>query len=126
MEEEILRLARAGHSDEAIANELTSRGHRSPRAAALLPSTVKTIRLQHRLMHRASQSHPRRVSGYLTVPQLIDKLQVPRSWIYDRIHNGTIRVTRDASTGCYLFPDHPDTLRQFRQLWAGEISTLGC
>jgi len=42
----------------------------------VLPSTVQTIRLKHGIFQVRSQSHPRRIAGYLTVPQIakvIDK-----------------------------------------------------
>ena len=126
MEATIVRLARAGQTDLEIAATLTSQGHRSAHGETVLPSTVKTIRLRHRMLIRQSQSHPRRVKGYLTIPQLAEKLKVPRHWISDRIHNGTIAVEKDAVTRCYLFPDKPQTLRQFRQLLAGQISEMGC
>jgi DNA invertase Pin-like site-specific DNA recombinase len=125
MEATILRLAREGHSDGDIAATLTSQGHRSARGATVLPSTVKTIRLRHRVFHRESQSHPRRVEGYLTIPQLAEKLNIPRHWISDRIHNGTIDVEKDPAAHCYLFPDNPATLRQFRQLLEGKSTPSG-
>ena len=62
--------------------------------------------------------------GFLTVPQLADTLRITRHWIYDRIHNGTIAIARDARTGLYLFPDTPDTLAGFRQLRGGEVDRL--
>lgn len=125
MEATILRLARKGQSDSDIAATLTSQGHRSPHAAMVLPSTVKIIRLRHRLFQRQCQSHPRRVKGYLTIPQLAEKLNIPRHWISDRIHNGTIVVAKDAKTKCYLFPDNVETLRQFRKLIEGKITRMG-
>jgi DNA invertase Pin-like site-specific DNA recombinase len=125
MEATILRLARAGRSDSDIAATLTAQGHRSARGATVLPSTVKTIRLRHRVLNCARQSHPRHVEGYLTIPQLADKLNIARHWISDRIHNGTIVVDRDPATRCYLFPDNPHTLRQFRQLLEGKITEVG-
>ncbi len=125
MEATILDLAREGQSDAAIAATLTSHGHRSPHGTVVLPSTVRAVRLRHRLFHRQSQSHPRRVKGYLTIPQLAEKLNVPRHWISDRIHNGTIDAVRDANTRCYLFPDNLDTLRQFKELREGKIAQLG-
>ncbi len=70
------------------------------------------------------QSHPRQVPGFLTVPQLTAKLGLERSWIYDRIHNDTIRVTPDAQRKMYLFPDTPETLTRFRQLRAGKLNSL--
>jgi hypothetical protein len=125
MEASILSMARDGQSDEAIATALTAQGHRSPMRHVVLPSTVRTIRLSHRILQRASQSHPRRVAGFLTIPQLAAKLNLPTHWISDRIHNGLIPVEKDARTQCYLFPDHPDTLRQFRQLRNRELHQVG-
>jgi len=125
MEATVLRLAREGQSDAEIAALLTAQGHRSARGVIVLPSTVKTIRLRHRVLNRESQSHPRRVAGYLTIPQLAEKLNISRHWISDRIHNGTIVVAKDAATQCYLFPDNLETLRQFRQLVEGKITRLG-
>ena len=50
------------------------------------------------------------------------KLNIPRHWIYDRIHNGTIQIDINFERRTYLFPDTPETLAGFRQLRA-EIST---
>jgi hypothetical protein len=60
MEDSILHMARDGRTDKQIAECLTSRGHRSPQRDVVLPSTVRIIRLKHRLLLRPSQSHPRR------------------------------------------------------------------
>ena len=124
MEARILDLARAGQSDVAIAAELTAAGHRSPQHDRVLPSTVRGIRLQHRILQKQSQSHPRRVPGHLTVTQLAARLGVTKHWLYDRIHNGTVRVTRDAGSGLYLFPDTPGTVHALEQLKAGEMKRL--
>jgi len=125
MEATIVKMARAGNTDKSIAEHLTEQGHRSPQRTVVLESTVRNIRLSHRIFHRACQSHPLRVAGFLTVTQLAEKLEISKHWIYDRIHNGTIAVKKDASTGSYLFPDKPDTLQKLRQLREGQIDHLG-
>jgi len=122
----IVSMAREGQADEAIAKQLTERGHRSPQRNVVLTSTVQNIRLSHRILRVGHQSHPRRVAGFLTIPQLSEKLEVSRNWIHDRIRNGTIKAEKDASTACYLFPDEPETLDRFRQLIDGQIDHLGC
>jgi len=124
MESLILQLASAGHGDDEIAQQLTRAGHRSPLRHVVLPSTVKTIRLRHRILVTRCQSHPRQIAGRLTVPQLADKLGVSKHWIYDRIHNGTIQVTRDKKTQLYLFPDQAKTLERSRKLIAGKLQNL--
>jgi DNA invertase Pin-like site-specific DNA recombinase len=124
MEETILKLARQGKTDEEIAQHLSKQGHHSPRDSSVLPSTVQIIRLRHGVLRNRKQSHPRRIPGFLTVPQLTAKLKTSRNWIYDRIHNGTIQVALDTERKLFLFPDTPETLARFRQLQAGTLNTL--
>jgi len=124
MEQLILKLSSEGTSDEEIARHLTSVGHRSPLRQYVLPSTVKTIRLNYRLFLKRSQSHPRRIAGHLTVTQLARALDLSKHWIYDRIHNGCIEVGKDAATGLYLFPDQPTTLEKFKELKTGKLYNL--
>jgi DNA invertase Pin-like site-specific DNA recombinase len=124
MEKEVLQLSRQGLSDVQIAEGLTRQGFRSPHRSVVLPSTVKGIRLRHRLMVRRSQSHPRRVRGFLTLPQIAEHLRVSPHWIYDRINNGTIQVSKDAECQLYLFPDKPSTMTLFRKLRDGKVKNL--
>ena len=124
MEDTILRLAMEGNTDEEIAGQLTQQGFRSPRGRTVLPSTVRLLRLSHRLLRDRHQSHPRQIPGFLTVPQVATKLNIPRHWIYDRIHNGKILIDINSERRTYLFPDTPDTLARFRQLRAGEVNNL--
>jgi hypothetical protein len=90
----------------------------------VLPSTVKIIRLKQRLFQKPSQSHPRRMAGYLTVPPIARTLEVPVHWMDDHINRGTIEVTKDPTTGLYLFPDQPHTLEMFKDLKAGKRRKL--
>lgn len=126
MEKQIVQLSQKGKRDDVIAKELTKKGFRSPMSDHLLHSTVQAIRLRHGIMQKRSQSHPRRITGSLTISQIAKTLDIPKHWIYDRINKGVIDVTKDAKTGLYLFPDAPKTLEQFRKLFAGIIQTLGC
>jgi DNA invertase Pin-like site-specific DNA recombinase len=126
MEKLILNLTSKGKSDSEIAQYLTNKGFRSPMKSFVLESTVKTIRLKHRLLLDESQSHPRHVAGYLTVTELARTLDVPLHWIYDRIHNSTIEVARDPKTNLYLFPNRRIILDLFKKLKANEISKISC
>jgi hypothetical protein len=124
MERIILERSAAGVLDETIAQELSEQGYRSPMRQVVLPSTVKTIRLKHGLFQKRSQSHPRRIEGSLTLPQIATALDIDPHWIYDRIENGTIQVDKDPKTRLFLFPDSPTTLEQFRQLHSGNLQHL--
>jgi DNA invertase Pin-like site-specific DNA recombinase len=124
LEAHILRLEAQGHSDEAIAELLTSKGFRSPQRPRVLASTVQTLRLRHGRLHRYRGPRPRRVVGFLTVSQLATALGVKAHWIYHLMSRGRIVVQRDEATGLYLFPDRPETLEAFRQLRDGHVSEL--
>jgi DNA invertase Pin-like site-specific DNA recombinase len=124
LEEQILALARAGKQDEEIATLLTAAGHRSPKHATVLPSTVRIIRLRHGVLRERRQAHPRRIAGHLTVSQVARAVGLTPHWIYDRIHNGTIEVSRDRKTRLYLFPDERKTITRFKQLRAGKLQQL--
>jgi len=89
-----------------------------------LPSTVKGIRLKLGLMQHRSQSHPRRIVGYLTVPQLAQALGITPHWVYHQIKRGTVVIQREAQTRLSLFPDRPETLEAFGQLRTGHRSEL--
>jgi hypothetical protein len=119
-ERRVLALTADGLSDDAIAAHLTQQGRRSPLRQVVLPSTVRTIRLRHRRLRERHQSHPRRVAGQLTVSQLARALDVSPHWLYDRIYNGTIPVSKDPATRLYLFPDTPTTLERLHALKASD------
>jgi DNA invertase Pin-like site-specific DNA recombinase len=125
MEKIILGLSRQAKSDEEIAEHLTTLGHRSPmQTERVLPNTVKIVRLKHGIFQKRSQSHPRRIDGYLTVPQIARQLDISTHWVYDRIHNGRIQVVKDPESGLYLFPDEPATLEMFKDLKDGKLKNL--
>lgn len=124
MEQEILRLATQGISDETIATQLTDKGYRSPMRPSVLPSTVQTIRLAQGILRTPHQSHPRRVPGCLSVSQVARQLGVSVHWVYDRIHNGRIRITKDPRTRGYLFPDTPTMFERLRQLKQDEVTQV--
>jgi DNA invertase Pin-like site-specific DNA recombinase len=124
MERIILERSRQAATDAVIADELTAQGYRSPMHSFVLPSTVQIIRLRHGLFQVRSQSHPRHVAGSLTLTQIAKRLDIAPHWIYDRINNGRIQITKDPKTHLYLFPDDPVTLEQFKQLRAGTLKML--
>jgi predicted DNA-binding transcriptional regulator AlpA len=124
IEQQILELVEQGKSDKEIADLLTEQGFRSPLRATMLPSTVRSIRLQHRRIHRYRGPRPRSVSGRLTLPQVAQLLGVTPHWLYNLIRRGVVEIKRDTETNLYLFPDRPETLEQLRCLKAGEIQKV--
>ena len=124
MEAQIIELSRQGLLDEVIAERLTESGFRSPTTEHVLPSTVKTVRLKHGILQKRSQSHPRQIEGYYSVPQLARLLKVSPHWFYDRINNRKIRIEKHATYNLYLFPESSQTLAQLRKLKRAEVDSV--
>ena len=76
------------------------------------------------ILHNENLAHPHVIPGYLRPYQLAKRLQIRAHWLYDRIRNGTIQISKDPDYRTYLFPDKPETLRKFRQLLNGKINHL--
>jgi hypothetical protein len=110
MAQQIRGLCAAGTSDDALARQLPQHGSRSPRRPAVLPSTVKGIRRTRGRMQQRSPSHPRRIAGALTGPQLAKALGIPPHGVSHQLKRGTVGIQREAQTRLCLFPDCPETL----------------
>ena len=124
MEARVLALARAGVDDVAIARTLTAEGHHSARhCTAVLPSTVRGIRLQHGLKLVPEPTRWPPVPGWLTVTGIAARLQVSEKWLRGRLRDGAIRTVREPS-GRYLFPDDEKTLEELRQLRARMVKQV--
>jgi DNA invertase Pin-like site-specific DNA recombinase len=121
MEKKIISLSQKGENDKSIAQQLTDQGYRSPMKSYVLASTVQTIRLKHRILQKESQSHQLHKEGYLSVTQLAKKLGVDKHWIYDRIHNGRIKIFKNIEANAYLFPDNYETMKLLNQLKNGHL-----
>jgi DNA invertase Pin-like site-specific DNA recombinase len=121
LEARVLQLYHAGKTDDEIVRELSAAGFRSPMHQKLLVSTVRNLRLKHHCFQTRHQSHPRSVTGFLTVTQVAERLGLSLHWLYDRLHNGQIQLQKDSTTNLFLFPDHPSTLEQLTRLRAGHL-----
>ena len=85
---------------------------------------VASVRRDRGILHNENLAHPHVIPGYLRPYQLAKRLQIRAHWIYDRIRNGTIQISKDPDYRTYLFPDKPETLRKFWQLLNGKINHL--
>jgi DNA invertase Pin-like site-specific DNA recombinase len=124
LERRALELAKAGHTDAAVAALLTAEGYRSTRRAEVLPSTVRHIR--HRCRRLDELGPPQRSStpGWLNATEIAALLQVHPGWLHRRVRQGTIVTARDPATGRRRFPDGEGALSALRELRDGRLAHL--
>lgn len=123
MEQAIIALSKGGRTAPQIARELTQSGFRSPKSNQVLATTVHAVLKRNGFLN-APRSRPVVVPGYLTISQLSQKLGIRRQWFLEQIIKGAIRVERNASKRCYLFPDNQQTLDEMSRLREGKTSKL--
>lgn len=124
MEARLLQLARQGVDDAAIAHILTQEGHRSSRCSYVPARTVQLVRQRHGVLQNGVATRARHISGWLTIADVAARLQVSRTWVKRRIHNGTITIQRDPRDKRYLFPDTPAGIAGLKELKSGERNHL--
>jgi DNA invertase Pin-like site-specific DNA recombinase len=119
MEARLLELAQEGIDDDAIADILTREGHRSVRRSYVPARSVQLIRQRHGVPRNAMATRARRISGWLTIDIVAQRLQVSTSWIKRRIRNGIIAIQRDPQDNRFLFPDTPEGIAALQELKSG-------
>ena len=123
----IIEQSKAGKTDSETAQFLTKKNYRSPMRDHVLVSTVKNIRLKHKIFIKKKQSHPFVKEGYLTIAQIAKLIDKEEHWIYDRINNGSIKIERLDhlyKKMRYLFKDTPETIGLFKRFAEGEIQVI--
>jgi hypothetical protein len=124
MKRRICELASASIYDDEIARTLTSEGHRSSRHVdKVLPSTVRDIRLRHRIKAVWRCTRWPKIKGKLSVTELAARLRAPTKWIYTQLRRGSILTTLDPA-GRYLFPDDEAAMQAIRALRVHSINRV--
>jgi DNA invertase Pin-like site-specific DNA recombinase len=108
-------LSAAGHTDRAIARQLTDDGRQSAHRAPVPLSLVRTIRHAHG--YRSLYERARRqgqVDGCWTVGGLARLLGVERRWVQWQITAGRIPARKHPLTQHHLIADDPHLITQLR------------
>jgi DNA invertase Pin-like site-specific DNA recombinase len=121
---EVMRRARAGQTDEAIAAELTALGFHAPLSTELSAGSVGRVRLKHGVISRQAELRRDGCPGWLTLGQVATRIGEHTAWMYHVIHAGRLVVEKDPVYQVYLFPDNKTTLARVKALARGKRRLL--
>jgi hypothetical protein len=120
---EILRLARAGLSDEWIAYTLSQQGFRSSYIEHVPIGAVIRYRTQQKVPSPLGmQSCP--PAGQLTLSQASRRTGIHRNAILTMILQGSLRLPVEEPSKRFLLPDTFESLEKLKRLHKGEIDKL--
>jgi DNA invertase Pin-like site-specific DNA recombinase len=118
----IRTLTEAGNGIEQIVSTLNEEGFMPCRGGKFTTQIV--IKLKKRYDIVSNLEHVRRegLSFAYTIKEIAALLDVDPSWVYRRIGDGTINVTKDRKYGCYLFPRTKRCVAQLQRLKKGTVA----
>jgi DNA invertase Pin-like site-specific DNA recombinase len=120
----IEQLATEGLRDIAIAESLNQEGYYPCRGAAFTPGIVLKLRCRYGIHLGLGRLRRGELPRGYTITAMAGLLGVDPGWIYRRMHEGRVRVARDAQFGCYLFPHTREAVRQMKRLKRGEVEQV--
>jgi DNA invertase Pin-like site-specific DNA recombinase len=121
---EVVRQARAGQSDQQIAEELTAAGYHAPLKDYLSADSVVRIRQQHGVTSRKVEFLQQGLPGWITLGQAVRRLGEHTGWAYYLIRQKRLVVTRDAEIGLYLVRTNKQVLTKLKELLRGKRFSL--
>ncbi len=122
--ERIRELTAEGITCLEIAKVLTSEGHRPCRGGAYTPGIILKLRNRHGIESRLTQlrNGTAALGSKRTAEEVAELLGVKREWIYRKISCGSIRIDKDQTYGCYLFPKNKRCIQQLTKLKEGKLA----
>jgi len=111
-------------SSPEIAKSLTDEGHRPCHGGAFTECIVFKLRHRYGIESRLTQirNGTADIGINRTVEEVAELLGVKREWIYRKIARGMIRIDKDRTFGCYLFPKNKRCIQQLTKLKEGKIA----
>ncbi len=117
----IRTLVDEGLRDDAIAQQMNREGFAPCRSTKFTPLIVLKLRGHHKIFLGLERIRRGTLPIAYTIAALARRLRVDSAWIYRGIAAKRIRIDRDPTYGCYLFPRTRDTVQELQRLRRGEI-----
>lgn len=121
---EVFRRARAGQSDQQIAEELTAAGYHAPLRRQLSADSVMRIRQRHGIASRRTVFLRHGLPGWITITEAARRLAEHAEWAYYLIREKRLLVARDREIGLYLVRDNKKVLKQLKEVLRGKRFSL--
>jgi hypothetical protein len=110
-----------GLENTEIAERLNHESFIPCRGASFTGTIVAKLKRRHGLISNLEKLRRGEVSWAYTLPEIARRTGIDPCWIYRKIGDGTIKISRDPRYHCYLFPKDKKTIQIMRQLKSQEV-----
>jgi len=118
--ERVRQLTDEGQTCDEIVDKLNEEGHVPCRGGQYTRGILMKLKARYAIVTKTEQA-PRGVlpKNTFAAEQIAAEIPIDRAWIYRKIQQGAIRIDKDPTYGCYLFPRTKLAIQQLRQLKQG-------
>jgi len=110
-----------GLKNEDIITQLNDEGFLPCRGGQFTMSIVMKLKERHSIKSRCQQIREgQRPDNKYTADEIAAEVGVKRAWIYRKISRGEIRIKKDSTFGCYLFPRTKRAVKELIRLKEGK------
>ena len=120
--ERMRQLTDAGKSIDQIAAALNSERLVPCRGGSFTRQIIIKFKKRFGIVSNLEKVRRGNVPLAYTPAELADILKIDRTWIYRQIADGSIRIKKDPTYGCYLFPRSKDCVAQLKLLRKGAVA----
>jgi DNA invertase Pin-like site-specific DNA recombinase len=118
--ERVRMLTEEGLDCEAITAKLNAEGYIPCRGGQFTRGILMKLKQRYGIVSKIEQARRGNVpKNKYTAQEIAIQISVDCAWIYRKIQLGAIRIEKDRSYGCYLFPRTKLAVQQLRQLKQG-------
>jgi len=121
--ERLRELNESGATSDEIISQLNAEGFVPCRGGEFTTAIVTKLKARYGIRSKLQQfrqgNHPQ---NKYTAEELADEIGVKRAWIYRKISRGKIRIEKDSTYGCYLFPRTKRAVQEIRRLKQGKCA----
>lgn len=123
--EVIRRLSAQGATLEQMLESLNAnRDLRPCRGGKFTPQIVHKLKQRFQIVSNLERlrSGALTLPNAYTLPQIAKAVEIDPSWIYRKIGTGDIRIIKNESAGCYLFPKTIGCVNELKRLRKGRLT----
>ena len=120
--ERIRQLSEDGQHIAQIAASLNSEGLVPCRGGSFTKQIVIKFKKRFHIVSARQKIRRGDLPRIYTATELADILKIDRSWLYRRIADRSIRIRKNPTHGCYLFPRTKHCVSQLKRLRKGAVA----
>lgn len=115
----VRELTEQGKALQQIVATLNDEGFVPCRGSSFTMQILVKLKNRHGIVSKHTEVRKGQVTFAYTIREMANRVGIDSSWFYRKIADGSIRIKKDPTYGCYLFPKTKKCISQLNRLRKG-------